>query len=109
MTIDLVATRAGFVYKMQMAAFGNQLPNNLVQGFKAAVYFSIIADLTIAAPISECNFYGIFVNIHTDECAILFHGLPPCFWLCDGFGFKTYHHNPRIQGWQAFFSILQGS
>jgi hypothetical protein len=69
---------------MQLIAFGNQFSNDLVQRIEGAVNFTITADLTVAALFGNGNLYGIFMNIHTDKCAILLHGLPPCLWLCDG-------------------------
>jgi hypothetical protein len=61
--------------------------------------------LSFTALWGDGNVDGIFVDIHTNKCAILFHDLPPWFWLCVGFwGYNRFQHNPRLQGWQVFFA-----
>jgi len=40
----------------------------------------------------------------------VFHDLPPWLWLCVELDvFNCHQHNPRLQGWQVFFTICPGS
>jgi hypothetical protein len=90
---------------MGAIALTDQFSNNLVQRRQRAVYFTVVSHLSFTALWGDGNVDGIFVDIHTNKCAILFHDLPPWFWLCVGFwGYNRFQHNPRLQGWQVFFA-----
>ena len=84
MTINLVSTAAGFIYKPQPVAVADQFSNHLVERRKGAVCFAVVAYLPFAATLNKGDIDGIFIDAHTDKCAIVCHGLPPWFWLCVG-------------------------
>jgi hypothetical protein len=67
-----------------VAAFTDQFANHLVQGGKGTVDFTVMPDTPFTALISNGDVDGIFMDVHTDKCAMLFHDLPPWFWLCVG-------------------------
>ena len=84
MAVDLVSAGAGLIHKMQPVAFADQFSNHLVYCCKGAVYLAVVQDLSVTAGLRNGDIDGIFMDVHTNKCAILCHDLPPWFWLCVG-------------------------
>jgi hypothetical protein len=66
-----------------------------------------VPQLTLATLFGNGDIDGIFLDIHTDEYAMLFHGVASLVLaLC--WGCVNSQHNPRLQGWQVFFFRTTG-
>jgi hypothetical protein len=107
LVVDLIATGACFIAKVQHLAIRAQLMEQLGDGRWRIGDFSKVNRFR-AQTARDGNGDGVFVNIKAHVNIVkLFHDLPPELWHWVDKGFAPHQLNPRLSGGQVIHHVYK--